>query len=84
MNNSSLFLEADAVTAARRRITLWPQFVIYLALFIISQGPGAAESVLPDSMTFPSQINVLIDVMSNLHGFMNSVVFGFTNSEVAL
>eukprot|EP00966_Prymnesium_polylepis_P137744 3183270-Prymnesium_polylepis.1 len=81
MDRAATSLEPVAAVAARRRITLWPTFVAYLALFIISQGPGAVESVLPDSVSFPSEANVLVDVLANLHGFLNALVFGATNSE---
>jgi len=67
--------------AAYRRITMWPQFLAYIMVFLISQGPGVVISNT-DNVAYPDWVQAMVAAFGNLHGMLNAVTYGLTNAEV--
>jgi len=66
--------------AAFRRVTMWPQFLAYIVVFLVSQAPGVVVSSF--NWEIPKWLEVLVSALANLHGMLNAVTYGCTNAEV--
>ena len=60
---------------------MWPRFLAYLLIFLLSQGPGVLWSVLGNP-PWPMWVRIGIQALGNLNGFLNAVVYGLTNVAV--
>jgi hypothetical protein len=57
--------------AAFRRVTMWPQFLAYIVVFLVSQAPGVVVSSF--NWEIPKWLEVLVSALANLHGMLNAV-----------
>jgi len=74
-------MRASQRQAAYRRITLWPQFLMYILVFLLSQAPGVVVSST-DRVDYPEWVYVTIAALANVHGLLNALTYGLTNAEV--
>ena len=70
-----------SLDAVRQRTKVWPRFLAYLLIFLLSQGPGVLWSVLGNP-PWPIWVRIGIQALGNLNGFLNAVVYGLTNVAV--
>ena len=78
-------LEPQARRELERRMRLWPRFVLYVLSFVCSQAPGALRTILvkcdaPAAVWPP--LNLLASALCPLHGFLNSLIYGFTTRRI--
>lgn len=74
-------LDHASLVAVRQRTKVWPRFLMYLLVFVLSQGPGVIWSLLGNP-AWPDAVQISIGSISNLNGFLNAVVYGCTNVAV--
>ena len=74
-------LDRASLAAVRLRTKVWPRFLMYILVFLSSQGPGVIWSLLGNP-NWPWGVQIFIGVISNLNGFLNALVYGLTNVQI--